>query len=190
MQKRNLLLAALFASLSACQTESVTPKPADQPIAQPTSAPPIEVSVKVNVAGQQGAPQVEQKATVAVPPNDVVAEAVKPAPATPKLPTVAPAKPVVAAGTKPAEVLGEADALALAKKSNCLACHMIGKKMVGPAWRDVAAKYRNDAAAENRLVEKVAKGGSGVWGSMAMPPSPQVSEMDRRKLIRFILSLK
>jgi cytochrome c len=98
----------------------------------------------------------------------------------------APAKPEAKSG----EVLSEADALALAKKSNCLVCHSLDKKSVGPAWRAVAVKYRGDAGAEARLMEKIIKGGKGVWGAAAMPPNPQVSEADRRKLIRFILSLK
>ncbi|HYR05748.1 MAG TPA: c-type cytochrome [Gallionella sp.] len=87
-------------------------------------------------------------------------------------------------------VVSEAEAMQLAKKSNCLACHAIDKKVVGPAWKDVAAKYRGDAEAETKLMNKIAKGGSGVWGAMIMPPSPQVSEADRKTLARFVLSLK
>ncbi|HEU0282924.1 MAG TPA: c-type cytochrome, partial [Gallionella sp.] len=83
--------------------------------------------------------------------------------------------------------VSEADALQLAKKNNCLACHAIDKKVVGPAWKDVAAKYRGDAGAEARLMNKIAKGGSGVWGATMMPPSPQVSEADRKTLARFVL---
>ncbi|HEY0664729.1 MAG TPA: c-type cytochrome [Gallionella sp.] len=198
MQTRNVLLAALLAALSGCQSEVSVPKPADQ-AAVPAPAP-ISVNVKVTMAGQEAAPQVQQETAVAAPSKAPASEAVKPPPAASALPPVAPSKPAAATRsvetTKPADtakpggVLSEADALALAKKGNCLACHAIAKKMVGPAWRDVAVKYRNDAGAENRLVDKVAKGGSGVWGAMAMPPSPQVSEADRRKLVRFILSLK
>jgi cytochrome c len=82
------------------------------------------------------------------------------------------------------------DALALAKKNNCLVCHAVDKKVLGPAWKDVAAKYRGDAKAEAYLVSKIAKGGSGVWGSMAMPAQPKVSEADRRTLVRFVLNLQ
>ncbi|MFA6970259.1 MAG: c-type cytochrome [Gallionella sp.] len=82
------------------------------------------------------------------------------------------------------------DALALAKKNNCLVCHSVDKKLVGPAWRDVAAKYRGDAGAEARLVNKVAKGGGGVWGSVPMPANSQVSEADRTTLVRFVLNLQ
>ncbi|MDD5383415.1 MAG: c-type cytochrome [Gallionella sp.] len=99
---------------------------------------------------------------------------------------MAEAKPEAKSGP----AVSEADAMQLAKKSNCLACHAVDKKVVGPAWKDVAAKYRGDAEAEARLMNKIAKGSSGVWGAMAMPPSPQVSEADRKMLARFVLSLK
>ena len=83
------------------------------------------------------------------------------------------------------------DMRALAQKSGCFACHAVDKKMVGPAWNDVAVKYRGQKDAETKLVAKVAKGGSGVWGAMPMPPNePRVKEEDIRALVRFILSLK
>ncbi|MBU0620237.1 MAG: c-type cytochrome [Gammaproteobacteria bacterium] len=81
------------------------------------------------------------------------------------------------------------DPLALAKSYGCLVCHTIDKKTIGPAWKDVAAKYRGDKGAEARLMDKVAKGGSGVWGNVMMPPNPKPSEAERRKLVRFVLSL-
>ena len=81
-------------------------------------------------------------------------------------------------------------ALALARQHNCLACHAIDRKVACPAWRDVANRYRNDAGAEARLVNKIAKGGSGVWGDMAMPAHPHINEADRTTLARFILNLR
>ncbi|MDD3883960.1 MAG: c-type cytochrome [Gallionella sp.] len=86
--------------------------------------------------------------------------------------------------------MSESDALALAKKNGCLACHAIDKKVFGPAWRDVAAKYRGDSGAEARLAEKIAKGGAGAWGNMPMPANPKISEAERRSLAKFVLSLK
>ena len=69
------------------------------------------------------------------------------------------------------------DAKALAQKSGCLACHSVDAKILGPAYKDVAAKYKGDKAAEAKLVEKVKKGGSGTWGPMPMPSnSPQVKD--------------
>jgi cytochrome c len=82
------------------------------------------------------------------------------------------------------------DPLQLAKKNNCFACHSVDKKIVGPAWKDVAAKYRGDATAEAKLVDKVGKGGVGVWGTVPMPPNALASEADRKILVKFILSLK
>lgn len=80
--------------------------------------------------------------------------------------------------------------LQLAQASRCLSCHAIDAKLVGPAWKDIAAKYRGQKDAEAKLVAKVAQGGSGVWGSVPMPPNVQVSQADIRTLVRYILSLK
>jgi len=76
----------------------------------------------------------------------------------------------------------------LAKKNNCTICHAIDKKMVGPAWMDVAKKYKGDKGAEARLVTKVKKGGSGVWGTAAMP-AQAAKEEDVKELVKFILAL-
>jgi len=85
----------------------------------------------------------------------------------------------------------QADAgMDLLKKSGCTACHAIDKKLVGPAYVDVAAKYKGDAGAAARLFEKVKKGGSGVWGPVPMPPNPQVSDADLKTLISYVLALK
>lgn len=78
----------------------------------------------------------------------------------------------------------------LAKKHNCFACHAVDKKVVGPAYKDVAAKYRNDPQAAAKLFEKVKKGGSGVWGPVPMPPNAQVPDADIKKLVSWVLSLK
>ena len=78
----------------------------------------------------------------------------------------------------------------LAKKNACTACHAVDKKLVGPAYKDVAAKYRNDKGAEAKLVEKVKKGGSGVWGQVPMPPNASVKDEDVKALVKWILSLK
>jgi cytochrome c len=77
---------------------------------------------------------------------------------------------------------------ALATAKNCLACHNIDRKVVGPAYKDVAAKYRGDKTASARLVAKVMEGGGGVWGVVKMPSNPQVSETEAKKLVAWILS--
>ncbi len=79
---------------------------------------------------------------------------------------------------------------ALAKARNCVACHAPASKLVGPAYRDVARKYANDAGAVDRLAAKVIKGGSGAWGAVPMPANPQVSEAEARRLVSWILSQK
>jgi len=79
---------------------------------------------------------------------------------------------------------------ALAQKSGCLACHAVDKKVVGPAYKDVAAKYRNDKDAQAKLEKKVKMGGSGVWGAVPMPPNSQVSDADIKTLVKWVLSLK
>ena len=80
--------------------------------------------------------------------------------------------------------------LELAKSKNCLACHAVDKKVVGPAYKDVAAKYAGDKAAVEKLTQKVLKGGSGVWGPVPMPANPQVSEAEAKQLVQWILTLK
>lgn len=85
-----------------------------------------------------------------------------------------------------------ADPVALVKefKGDCLSCHSVEKKVVGPAWKDVAAKYKSDKGAQAALVEKVIKGGKGNWGSMAMTPHPsKPSKEEIEKIVAAILAL-
>lgn len=86
--------------------------------------------------------------------------------------------------------MSQDDALALAKKSGCLNCHALDKNVVGPAWKDVGAKYKGDKGAEAKLIEKVKKGGSGNWGTVPMiPNSPAVSDDNIKALVEFVLTL-
>ena len=78
---------------------------------------------------------------------------------------------------------------ALAKAKNCMACHAIDKKIVGPAYKDVAAKYKGDAGAVDKLASKVKAGGKGVWGQIPMPPN-NVTPDEAKKLVTWILSQK
>ena len=78
----------------------------------------------------------------------------------------------------------------LAKKNACTACHSVDKKVVGPAFKEVAAKYRGDKTAEAKLVKKVKEGGVGVWGQVPMPPNSAVSDKDIQALVKWVLSLK
>lgn len=158
--------------------EAVAPAavtPAAQPTAEVPQAASTPASNKPPVAKKAAAPVAEKKPVAAVVPSVTESAAIQTA---------------TTAAEQKAPILSEKEALALAGTSDCLACHAIDKKIFGPAWRDVAVKYRGDAGAEARLVEKVGKGGSGVWGNVPMPAHPKLSEVDRRALVRFVLSLK
>ena len=78
----------------------------------------------------------------------------------------------------------------LAQKKNCMACHSIDQKVIGPAYKDVAAKYAGQADVVPKLTQKVMKGGSGVWGAVPMPANPQVNEAEAKQLVQWVLSLK
>ncbi len=79
---------------------------------------------------------------------------------------------------------------ALATAKNCMACHAVDKKLVGPAYKEVAAKYAADKSAADKLAVKILKGGSGVWGAVPMPANAQVSEAEAKKLAAWVLSQK
>ena len=83
-----------------------------------------------------------------------------------------------------------ADGQALATKHACMACHKVDAKLVGPALKDVAAKYKGDKTAEAKLVKKVKEGGTGVWGAIPMPPHPQVPDADIKTIVQWILATK
>ena len=85
-----------------------------------------------------------------------------------------------------APALANAD---LAKQKNCLACHATDKKLVGPAYKDIAAKYKADKNAQATLVKKVREGGVGVWGQIPMPANPQVNEQEAQALVKWVLSM-
>lgn len=78
----------------------------------------------------------------------------------------------------------------LAQKKNCMACHSVDKKVVGPAFKEVAAKYAGKPEAAAVLAQKVLKGGQGVWGEIPMPANPQVSEAEAKQLVQWVLGLK
>lgn len=76
----------------------------------------------------------------------------------------------------------------LAKKSNCMSCHAVDKKVVGPSYADVAKKYAGQKDAEAKLVDKVKKGGKGAWGEIPMPPNAAVKDADVATLVKWILA--
>ena len=78
----------------------------------------------------------------------------------------------------------------LAKEKNCLACHAVDHRVLGPAWNDVAARYRGRPEMAPFLAAKIRQGGTGAWGVLVMPANPKVSEAEARELAQWILSLK
>ncbi len=79
---------------------------------------------------------------------------------------------------------------ALATSKNCMACHAADKKLVGPSYKEVAAKYATDKGAAEKLAGKIIKGGAGVWGAVPMPANAQVTEADAKTLSAWILAMK
>jgi len=77
----------------------------------------------------------------------------------------------------------------LAQSKACLSCHQVDKKVVGPAFKDVANKYKGDAKATEHLLTVVQKGGKGVWGTVPMPPQPTVKPEEAQALVKWVLSL-
>jgi len=78
----------------------------------------------------------------------------------------------------------------LAKKHGCFACHATDKKLVGPSYKEVAAKYAGQKDAAAKLAEKIQKGGTGVWGQIPMPANPQVNADEAKTLANWVLTLK
>jgi cytochrome c len=78
----------------------------------------------------------------------------------------------------------------LAQKKNCMACHATDKKLIGPAYKDVAAKYAGQKDAADKLADKIVKGGSGVWGAVPMPANPQVTPAEAKQLAAWVLTVK
>lgn len=79
---------------------------------------------------------------------------------------------------------------ALATAKNCMACHAVDKKLVGPSFKDIANRYAGQSDAAGKLAGKIVKGGSGVWGPVPMPANNQVSDAEAQKLAAWLLGLK
>ncbi len=204
--KGMILLVSSIVAMSACQQHeshqvaALATAPAGVPATPsqtgvPSAVPVAEPARPSSALAVASVPEIETPAPVNQPPAPVKIESAVVAVEMPfvKSPTAKPVTvvtPPVVVKTKPAVGLSDIDVVALAKKKNCFACHMIDKRVVGPSWKEVATKYRGDAAAQSKLENKIAKGGSGAWGNMAMPPQPQVNEAERTSIVRFILNLK
>ena len=124
-------------------------------------------------------------AAVPAPSSSAAPTAATASGVTPAATTVAPSATASSSGP-----LDMAAGQALMQKDGCGACHTVDKKIVGPAYQDVAAKYKGDAGALAKLSQKVKTGGAGVWGPVPMPPNPQVADGDVKALVSWILNLK
>ncbi|HTO51471.1 MAG TPA: c-type cytochrome [Burkholderiales bacterium] len=107
-----------------------------------------------------------------------------------QLAMLAGALALASAGAASAQALDDKKADELMKKAGCNACHTVDKKLVGPAYKDVAAKHKGQADAAQALFEKVRKGGAGVYGQVPMPPNPadKISDGDLKLLVAWILT--
>jgi cytochrome c5 len=189
-------LDALVAHALKGTAKGMPPKGGDQNLAD------IEVARGVvYMANRSGAafkePAPPAAATTATAPG-AAAPGVTPPAATPP---PAAAAPVAAAAAPSSSAVPEAPAApgaplnlqsgqAMMQKDGCAACHAVDKKVLGPAYQDVAAKYKGDATAVAKLTQKVKAGGVGVWGQIPMPPNTQVPDVDIKALVSWILTLK
>lgn len=111
-----------------------------------------------------------------------------PAPAPAPAPPTASAPPASSAAPAAAGATSDQAGREIASKSGCFACHAADKKLVGPAYKEVADKYRGQADAQAKLMQKVKNGGAGVWGQVPMPPNPQLSDQDLKTVVDWVLS--
>jgi cytochrome c len=161
----------------------------------------VSLSILIALAGVSGQLMAEDRADVLeriapIGKANVEGEAEPAAAAAPADQAQAPETPAAeepAAETAAAETSAESgaggDPMALATQSGCMACHQVEAKVVGPAYKEVAAKYKGDAAAPDMLVAKVKDGGVGTWGQVPMPPNAHVSEDNIRTLVDWVLSM-
>ena len=203
---KNIWMLTVLFAVAGCQ-----PDVQENPAASPASVLKSDVQVETAPAAILSKPQKESAQRVVLAPNtkpvqpkappaklvvkpaaDFAPVAVTPVPiaGSARIEKTVATEPVSVSAAAPQMQLSEADAMALAKKKNCFACHALDKKVVGPAWKTVAEKYRGDAGAQAALESKVRKGGKGNWGSIAMPPQSALSDEELNGLVRFVLQLK
>src|SRR6267142_126611 len=134
------------------------------------------------VDGFQGGPKADKMSGASIQPGNERHEQMK------KFLMVIAAAAGVALASGTNAAVDVAKAKALAQSKNCLACHAVDKKLVGPAYVEIAKKYKGNKDAEGMLMKKVINGGGGVWGTIPMPPNP-VKDDEAKLLVEWILSL-
>ena len=185
---KTLLTAFFISCLASCSGEkpptNISEDNASTTTTTTTAAPKQEIAKPEQPPVENKTEAPSETDTMATEPQTQIAES-KPA----------QTEPAQEAAPSPVSTAPQQnDMLALAKKSGCMACHTVDKKIVGPAWKDVAKRYAGNAGAREQLIEKVSKGGKGNWtdvvGTAAMPPYyPRVSKENIGKLVDFVLSL-
>lgn len=206
MKKPALLLAALLTiALGACgkkEEPAPAPAPAPAPVAQPAAPAPQPVI-------EQAEEKAEEAVAAAADTAEAAAEATDEAATSAAEQLEAAKDAVVEAGEEAKEAVASAVAAAataagvgavaplsaveaenLAKAKNCMACHAIERKLVGPSYQEVAQKRAGEEGALAMLTEKIQKGGSGVYGPVPMPPNPQVTADEANQLAQWVLGLK
>lgn len=205
-QKIIPVVAALSVlTLSGCSEEAKAPLTDEQiaavkeqlaPVASvvvtgESAAAPAKAPVKAEPEPAAPAPAASEPAASEAPaaePAESIAPDAAPEPAepaeAPAAAETAPSTPVQAAPAAPAA----SDALALATNNGCMACHKIDVMLVGPAYKDVSAKYKDDPASLDMLVAKVKAGGVGAWGQIPMPPNAHVSDADIKAIVTWVLA--
>lgn len=174
MKKSIFLLGCLAIALASCHS--------------PEERAAMKASAD-SAANAAGAPKSEH-AVVAEPAKEKTAEAPKTDTAAKEVAPKTDAPVVAATEVKPVEKAAALPGEGLLKKSDCLACHSVSQKLVGPAYKNVAAKYAATDENIEMLADKIINGGSGVWGAIPMSPHPAVSKADAKEMVKYILSLK
>lgn len=178
--------------VNALYTSAINGKNAMPPKGGNAALTDVELQRAVVYMANHGGASFKEPEAPAAPAAAATTAAAAPAPAPAAAPSPAPAaaaKPAPAAAA-PGAPLDMASGTAMMQKDGCSACHAIDKKIVGPAYQDVAAKYKGDKDAMAKLVQKVKTGGSGVWGQVPMPANAQVPDADVKALVSWILALK
>lgn len=193
-----VVLAAGLLALAGCSEEASKPL-TDKELAavKEQLAPVARVAVAGgdNTAAPEAAPAEPSPAAApaTAAPETATAAPVAADPGGDAAPTETPAAattaPAAEAAQAPAAAPATGDALDLATRSGCMACHKVDIKLVGPSYQEIAARYRGDVAALETLVAKVKSGGMGVWGQIPMPPNAHVSDEDIRTIVTWVLSL-
>lgn len=188
----SVVAALSVLALSACSEKAKAPASDEEIAAVKEQLAPVAA---VSVAGATAdastqAPVAAAPAPAPAAPAPAASEAPAESTATEAEPVEAPAAaetaPVVPVEAAPATAA--ADGFALASRNACMACHQVDVKLVGPAYKEVADKYRGDPAALDMLVAKVKSGGAGVWGEIPMPPNAHVSDADIKTIVTWVLA--